>query len=140
MSDNLLGMPETQLPPDPAASRLLAIGSSPGQEELQAVAAAHPASCAAWAALAEDALARDDAVVGYAFARVGYHRGLDALRRAGWRGRGAVPWQHEPNRGFLRSLAALGRAARAVGESEEEARCAAFLRECSREAAEALGF
>ena len=46
-------------------------------------------------------------VTGYAFARTGYHRGLDQLRRSGWKGAGPVPWSHEPNQGFLRALGAL---------------------------------
>jgi hypothetical protein len=50
-----------------------------------------------------------------------------------------VPWSHEPNRGFLRALAALARAARAIGESDEEARCTQFLRDSSAEAARELG-
>ena len=78
-------------------------------------------------------------VEAYAYARTGYHRGLDALRRAGWRGQGPMPWSHEPNQGFLRALAALNRAARAIGETEEEQRTATFLRDSSREAAETLG-
>jgi hypothetical protein len=63
----------------------------------------------------------------YAYARVGYHRGLDALRRSGWKGRGPVPFSHEPNRGFLRSVYALGRAADAIGEVDEAQRCQALL-------------
>ena len=39
-------------------------------------------------------------VESYAYARVGYHRGLDLLRRNGWKGHGPVPWEHEPNRGL----------------------------------------
>lgn len=132
MSDNLLGIPETRLAVDPAAS-LLAAGDDP-----QAVAAAHPASSLAWAVLAEQALADGREVEGYAYARTGYHRALDALRKSGWRGQGPVPWSHEPNRGFLRALAALARAARAIGESDEEARCAQFLRDSSPEGARAL--
>ena len=85
-------------------------------------------------------MARDEAVTAYAFARTGYHRGLDALRRAGWEGRGPIPWSHEPNRGFLRALAALARAARVIGETEEQDRCQTFLRDSSRDAADALGF
>jgi hypothetical protein len=64
----------------------------------------------------------------YAYARVGYHRGLDALRKAGWRGTGPIPWSHEPNRGVLRSLYALRRAADAIGEADEVARLDEFLR------------
>jgi hypothetical protein len=137
--DNLMGMPQTRLPLDPAAAELA--GSEGGALDpaaLTRAAAIHPASSLAWALLAEAALADDRPVEAYAYARTGYHRGLDALRKAGWRGQGQVPWSHEPNRGFLRALAALSRAARAIGEQEEEARCAAFLRDSSREAADAL--
>src|ERR1700744_5892968 len=90
---NLLA-PPTKLPEDPAVA-LLAAGEDP-----VAVAAGHPTSSAAWATLAEAALAAGHPVEGYAYARTGYHRGLDALRRAGWKGQGPVPWAHEPNRGF----------------------------------------
>lgn len=132
--ENLLaGPPATYLPEDPAAAAL-ASGTDPAQ-----VAAAHPACLAAWAALADRALAQGEAVTAYAFARTGYHRGLDQLRRAGWRGHGPVPWEHEPNRGFLRSLRALGRAADALGEAGEAERCATFLHEASPTAAAALG-
>ena len=135
MSDgNLLGVPETRLPEDPATARLSA------GEEPAAVAAAIPTSAAAWATLAELALSGGRDVEAYAFARTGYHRSLDQLRKSGWRGQGPVPWSHEPNRGFLRSLGALARAARAIGEVEEEARCAQFLRDSSAEGARELGF
>ena len=131
---NLLGgPPATYLPEDPAAAEV-AGGGDP-----EAVAAAHPACLAAWAALADLAMARGEAVASYAYARAGYHRGLDQLRRAGWRGHGPVPWEHEPNRGFLRSLHALGRAAAALGEDDEAERCRAFLREASATAAAELG-
>ena len=74
----------------------------------------------------------------YAYARVGYHRSLDLLRRNGWKGHGPVPWEHEPNRGFLRSLALLALSARAIGETDEWERCSAFLRDSSPAAADAL--
>ena len=67
----------------------------------------------------------------YAYARVGYHRSLDMLRRNGWKGHGPVPWEHEPNRGFLRSLALLALSARAIGETDEWERCSTFLRDSS---------
>jgi hypothetical protein len=133
MSNNLLGIPETLLPVDPAA-RLLDEGVAPDQ-----VAAANPTSSLAWATLAEDALADDRTVEGYASARTGYHRALDSLRRNGWRGQGPVPWEHEPNRGFLRALAALSKAAGLIGESDEERRCADFLRDSSATGARELG-
>ena len=132
-SENLLGIPPTHLPADPAADRLEQ-GVAPDQ-----VAAAYPTSSLAWATLAEDALEDGRTVEGYAYARTGYHRALDALRRSGWRGQGPVPWSHVPNRGFLRSLAALSRAAGEIGEVEEEQRCRQFLRDSSAEAADELG-
>jgi hypothetical protein len=49
-----------------------------------------------------------------------------------------VPWEHEPNRGFLRSLALLALSARAIGEDDEWQRCSEFLRDSSAEAADAL--
>jgi hypothetical protein len=77
-------------------------------------------------------------VTAYAFARTGYHRGLDQLRRAGWHGHGPIPWEHEPNQGFLRSLYLLSQAAAAIGEDDEAARCAEFLADSSSAAVVAL--
>jgi hypothetical protein len=133
--DNLLGgPPPTLLPLSPEASAALATANDPAE-----VAARFPSYCAAWATLAEQALAAGDPVTGYAFARTGYHRGLDQLRRAGWHGQGPVPWEHEPNQGFLRSLHALGMAAAAIGEEDEAIRCREFLAEASPAAVAALG-
>ena len=126
MENLLAGPPPTLLPDDaPEADAALARGDDP-----TAVAAAYPAHCAAWAALAERALEAGEDVAAYAYARTGYHRGLDALRRNGWKGAGPVPWSHVPNRGFLRALRALGHASGRNGETPEEARVAEFLREC----------
>ncbi len=121
-SDNLLGGPSpTLLAPDPAAG-LLAGGTSAAE-----AATAFPTSSLAWATLAEERLAAGDTLTGYAFARVGYHRGLDALRRSGWKGYGPIPWSHQPNQGFLRCLAALASAAEEIGEVDEAQRCRQFL-------------
>lgn len=120
-ADNLLGLPETRLPEDPA-TRPIEDGVDPRQ-----VATSYPASSLPWAVLAEDALADGLDLEAYAFARTGYHRGLDAIRRAGWRGQGAVPWRHEPNRGFLRAVHALLRASEAIGEQDEVTRLRDFL-------------
>ena len=130
--DLLGGPPPTLLPEDPA-SAALASGGAAGD-----VAAQYPTSCAAWAALADEAFAAGRVVESYAYARTGYHRGLDALRRAGWKGYGPVPWSHEPNRGFLRALHALGRGAATIGETDEAERCATFLSDSDPEAARAL--
>jgi hypothetical protein len=110
--------------------------ADPGERgsAVRAVAAAHPTFLAAWADLAELAAEEGDRVSAYAFARVGYHRGLDALRGAGWRGVGFVRYGHVSNQGFLRSLAALRDAAAAIGEESEADRCSAFLAELDPEA------
>jgi hypothetical protein len=131
--DLLAGPPPTHLPDDPADAEL-ANGDEPAS-----VVRRHPASPAAWAALADQARAQEaDDVTVYAYARVGYHRSLDLLRRNGWKGHGPVPWEHEPNRGFLRCLATLALAARAIGEDDEWQRCSEFLRDSSPAAADAL--
>jgi uncharacterized protein DUF3151 len=131
---NLLGgPPPTYLLPNAEADQALAAGEPP-----EKVAASFPEYSAAWAALAERAFGQGDAVTAYAYARTGYHRGLDQLRRSGWKGHGPVPWEHEPNRGFLRSLHMLGVAADAIGEDDEAERCADFLRDSSPEAADEL--
>jgi hypothetical protein len=96
-------------------------------DEIASVAARWPECLAAWAALGEIALEDESPVQAYAYFRVGYHRGLDRIRGAGWRGSGRVPWSHPDNRGFLRSLRGLGRAAAAIGEDHEARRCAEFL-------------
>jgi hypothetical protein len=127
---NLLGEPPaTLLPANPEADAELAAGN-PAAE----VASRHPTVSAAWAALAEEALTRPerelrDTVAAYAYARTGYHRGLDALRRNGWKGFGPVPWSHEPNRGFLRCVMALAKAAEAIEETDEAERCRQLLRD-----------
>ncbi|MFC5951209.1 DUF3151 domain-containing protein [Pseudonocardia lutea] len=130
---NLLGPEPTRLPVDPAAAALAA-GEDPAD-----VAAANPASSLAWATLAENALAENHTVAAYAYARTGYHRGLDQLRRNGWKGFGPIPWSHEPNQGFLRALGALLRAAEAIGETDEVERIRGFLTDSDPAAAAALG-
>ena len=130
--DLMAGPPPTHLPVDPAVE---ALASTPAVD----VVRAHPASPAAWAALATEA--RDggaDDVTVYAYARVGYHRSLDMLRRNGWKGHGPVPWEHEPNRGFLTCLALLALSAQAIGETAEWERCSEFLRDSSPAAYDAL--
>jgi hypothetical protein len=122
---------ETVLPDEPRAlsERLdVAFGSSAEQRIglLRSAVADHPTSPTAWAALAA---AVTDPVERYACARVGYHRGLDALRANGWGGVGLVRWERPSNRGFLRTLVLLREAARSIGEDPEVARIDAFLRD-----------
>lgn len=131
---NLLGEPApTHLPDEPAPRQQLDAGTDPAE-----VAARFPTNSAAWAALADRAYAGGRIVESYAYARTGYHRGLDQLRRNGWKGHGPVPWEHEPNRGFLRALHALGRAAAAIEETDEADRCRSVLRDSSATAADEL--
>ena len=129
---NLLGGPEpTRLAENEEASRLL-LGDVPATAA--EVAARFPTFSLAWAVLADDAFEAGSVVESYAYARTGYHRGLDQLRRAGWKGHGPIPWDHQANRGFLRCLAALARAADSVKETEEAERCWEFLKDSSAEA------
>lgn len=132
--------PPTLLPSDQPAAQALeqAVCPGAGPDALPAAVAAHPTHSAAWAALASRALDASHPVAAYAYARTGYHRGLDQLRRSGWKGHGPVPWSHAPNQGFLRCLHLLARAADAIGESDEAARCAEFLRDCDPAAADAV--
>lgn len=126
MSGANLLEPEPTLLPEGADAEARAVLSRGG--DLKDAAREVPSSSLAWALLAERALADEgDPVAAYAYARTGYHRGLDALRRAGWRGRGPVPADHEPNRGFLRALLALAEAAEAIEEDDEAERCTQLL-------------
>lgn len=134
---NLLGgPPPTLLPAEPEQTVTNALDAGTSATDL---AAAHPAASLPWAVLAEQSLAGWRFIEAYAYARTGYHRGLDALRRSGWKGHGPVPWAHVPNRGFLRALHALGQAAGSIGEDDEAARCTSFLADCDPSAATALG-
>jgi hypothetical protein len=131
---NLLGPEPTYLPDRAEPQAALERGTNPVEVVTQ-----WPDFSEGWAALAERALASGEPVAAYAYARTGYHRGLDQLRRNGWKGHGPIPWAHRPNRGFLRALAALAGAAQAIGETEEYERCTRFLADSDPEAAEALG-
>jgi hypothetical protein len=117
------GLPETILPPEPEAVRTR-LDAATTKAEVAEVVADHPRSLLGWARLGELAT---DPVEAYAYFRVGYHRGLDALRANGWRGSGYVRWRNETNRGFLRALKGLQATAERIGESDEAGRCAEFL-------------
>jgi hypothetical protein len=117
--------------PDGSLEALAAAADAAAAAE---VAARHPPCLAAWATLGELALQGGRPVEAYAYFRVGYHRGLDRIRRAGWRGTGQVPWSSAGNRGFLRSLAGLTQAATAIAEHDEADRCRQFLHDLAPDA------
>ena len=84
------GPPSVVLPLEDAQARnaladALASPSEVRREQVAAVVARWPRYLDAWARLGD--LGRDD-VEAYAYYRIGYHRGLDALRGNGWRGSG----------------------------------------------------
>ena len=123
------GLPSTVLPPgEPAAATALAdalaLDGDARRAALGAVAARWPRYLDVWAALGDQG--RDE-IERYAYYRVGYHRGLDALRANGWRGSGYVRWTHPTNQGFLRALAGLGAMATAIHEDDEADRVGLFL-------------
>ena len=121
------GLPSTVLPePDSAvAAALAAAGSADDpRDALAEVVAANPRLSAGWAALGANGR---DTIERYAAYRVGYHRGLDALRANGWRGSGYVRWSAPGNTGFLRCLLGLGVMAQKIGELDEAERCHQFL-------------
>lgn len=125
------GPPRTVLSPADATARheLAQALGRPDPDRREAVArvvAANPRMLEAWAALGD--LGRDT-VERYACYRIGYHRGLDALRASGWRGSGYVRWADETNRGFLRSLRGLRDMADLIGERDEAERCSLFLQQ-----------
>lgn len=125
------GLPETVLPSvDPELLLELQVAldfeSDERREKLADIVRRDPTFMLGWATLSQ--AARDD-IEGYAYARVGYHRGLDAIRRAGWKGSGYVRWSEPTNRGFLLALEQLRLRADAIGESIEAQRCDLFLRQ-----------
>lgn len=123
------GAPQTVLPDPPPEVVAALTGADRGK--LVEAAASHPELPEVWAALGQARESEADDLAGrlesYAYYRIGYHRGLDALRQNGWRGSGYVRWVHPSNRGFLASLDGLRRMADAIGEQAEAERCGEFL-------------
>jgi hypothetical protein len=122
---------ETVLPPipedvDAQLTRAFAAPESERRAALAEVVAANPTLITGWAELSPLGA---DPVERYAYARVGYHRGLDALRANGWGGRGFVRWSQPTNRPLLICLVRLRAAAAEIGEVDEVARLTDFLHE-----------
>ena len=125
------GPPRTVLPDESssvneALRQALAAPIEDRRDQVARVVVSSPRSLNAWAALGS--LGRDE-IERYAAFRVGYHRGLDALRANGWRGSGYVRWADETNRGFLRCLRGLQHMAAAIGETDEAERIALFMQQ-----------
>ena len=123
------GLPTTVLPEQDATVRHALEQARRADDPRAAVAAfvaEHPRLSEGWAALGD--LGRDR-IERYAAYRVGYHRGLDALRANGWRGSGYVRWSAPGNVGFLHCLTGLGVIAAAIGEADEAERCTQFLQQ-----------
>lgn len=121
--------PSTVIPPAAPEvhhelAQALAAPSELRVAEVSSFVARHPRDLHGWAALTECV---GEQMWKYSAARVGYHRGLDALRANGWRGSGYVSWAEESNQGFLRCLLALQNVAAEIGEADEAERCALFL-------------
>lgn len=116
--------------PDDVHSALAgALDSDDPAAAIRLVVAAHPTSLLGWSALGD---AETDTILRYACYRVGYHRGLDALRGNGWRGAGDVRWSEPTNRGFLRSLLGLHLMSQAIGDTDEADRTLHFLYQLDR--------
>lgn len=132
--NDMMAPPPVKLPVLAEAAAARDGGASP-----EDVVRACPRDSQAWADLAEAALAAGQDIQAYAFARTGYHRGLDLLRGNGWKGFGPIPWSHEGNRGVLRAFAALAKAAKSIGEDDEVERMMALLRDSDESALPELG-
>lgn len=125
------GPPSTVLPAESDAlmSEYRAVLARSVQEHrdlLAGIVARHPRSLFGWSYLGD---VGRDVLERYAFYRIGYHRGLDALRQNGWRGSGYVRWSAPANRGFLRCLRGLRDMAASIGEQDEAERCELFLQQ-----------
>lgn len=120
---------ETVLPPDPEdvtarLDRALATPEAERKAAVGEVVASRPTLVAGWAELAR---LGEEPIERYAYARVGYHRGLDALRANGWGGSGYVRWSQPTNRPFLTCLVRLRAAAAEIGEVDEVQRITELL-------------
>lgn len=131
VSLNPQGPPSVVLPAEPDEllaefARIEALPSEDRRSQLAVAVMKNPRSLEGWSRLGE--VGRDP-LESYAYYRIGYHRGLDALRQNGWRGSDYVKWSNSTNRGFLRCLRGLQHMAATIGEHDEAERCAIFLQQ-----------
>ncbi len=124
MTQNLLGgPPPTELPDNTEARTALENGVDPFE-----VAARHPDYPGAWAELADRAFNNGSVIDSYAFARTGYHRGLDSLRRVPGRVTGPSRGSTRPTAG---SCAPCTRSAAPPRPSARRPRPSAARRSCA---------
>ena len=124
-------IPETRLPgEDPLFEQeIKAIRGSASTDKrsmLLALASKNPESIGIWCVLG---ISSFEMMESYSYFRVAYHRGLDSLRKNGWRGSGFVRWEHPGNRYFLFALNRLAEISKEIGDYEEAERCSLFLRQ-----------
>tara|TARA_B110000014_G_scaffold219441_1_gene174981 strand:+ start:561 stop:1001 length:441 start_codon:yes stop_codon:yes gene_type:complete len=124
------GPPETVLPAEDETiinlleNAVLIEDDLSRRAELNRIAGMYPSSIQVWKTIAQYGR---DIIESYAAYRVGYHRGLDALRKNGWRGSGYVRWMHQSNQAFLTCLSGLQIISEEIGDQEESDRCFVFL-------------
>ena len=126
---------DTMLPPAPEEARealahALTADPEARKDAIGAVVGDHPEVVDGWAQLAAHG---SSPIERYAYARVGYHRGLDALRGHGWGGSGFVRWSQATNRPFLACLVRLRLAAAEIGDVAEVERLTRFLHDLDPE-------
>ena len=124
-------IPETILPLEPVylVDQIREAVRSPlsvTKPDLLITASGNPESIAVWCGLG---LVSAELMESYAYFRLAYHRGLDSLRKNGWRGSGFVRWEHDGNRYFLTALNKLAEISLRIDDIVEADRCALFLRQ-----------
>ena len=124
-------IPETRLPDeDPLfeqeIKRIRVNQSADIRSMLLALASKNPESIGIWCVLG---ISSSEMMESYSYFRVAYHRGLDSLRKNGWRGSGFVRWEHVSNRYFLFALNQLAEISNEIGDYAEAERCSLFLRQ-----------
>jgi len=124
-------IPETRLPSeDPTLeqemNKVRGNESADKRSTLLILASKNPESIGIWCVLG---ISSSEMMESYSYFRVAYHRGLDSLRKNGWRGSGFVRWEHESNRYFLFALNQLAEISREIGDHAEAERCSLFLRQ-----------